>query len=283
MAKISGKTKIVGIFGCPVEHSFSPAMHNAAFEHLNLNFVYVPFLVMPANLKTAVESVRAIGIKGVNVTVPHKENVIKYLDVIDEYAEEIGAINTIVNENGELKGTNTDAYGFEMSLKEKKVSATGKNILILGAGGAAKSVGSCIKRLNPKKLYINDIDVRKAEKLSRAVSGYAIDKSEIKNIIDEVDILINATPLGLSVKDSTPVDIDGCKRSLFVCDLVYNIETKLIKKAKKLGMRNLGGLTMLLYQGAMAFEIWSQKKAPVEIMRKALLNALRKPGEISGG
>lgn len=277
---INGKTKITGIFGWPVEHSLSPLMHNSAFNKLNLNFVYLPFPVKPSELKSATAAIRSLNLVGVNVTVPHKENIIMYLDELDEYANKIGAVNTVLNDNGKLKGFNTDAYGFMLSLKEKKIKVTDKKVLLLGAGGAAKAVAAVIETEKPKGFLVYDINKEKSQKLSKKFKCIPVSKDEIPLILKDIDLLINATPVGMSTKDGTPIALDGVKKTLFVYDLIYNRKTKLIKDALSRGLKACDGLSMLLYQGVRAFEIWTNRKAPIVAMRSSLVKQLRQKYKI---
>lgn len=278
MLKISGKTKVLGLLGYPVAHSLSPAMHNAAFEHLRLDCCYVTFPVKPGFLKDAVRSVRALNLAGVNVTMPHKENVIPLLDKVDADASFIGAVNTIVNQSasggGKLIGYNTDGRGFMRSLSEAQIAVNKKNVLILGAGGASRAIGFYLAK-KASALFIYDIDEKKSGKLIRDLRKISSKVFPAKNInsMDKYNVIINATPLGLRKNDPVPVNISLLKRGHVVCDLIYK-KTKLLEMASKKGCRTLDGLGMLLWQGAFAFELWTGKKPPVEVMRKALLRNL---------
>ncbi|MFZ3122832.1 MAG: shikimate dehydrogenase [Thermodesulfovibrionales bacterium] len=271
MLKISGKTKVLGLLGYPVEHSLSPTMHNAAFEHLRLDCCYVTFPVKPGFLKDAVRSVRALNLAGVNVTMPHKENVIPLLDGVDADASFIGAVNTIVNSNGKLIGYNTDGRGFMRSLSEAQIAVNKKNVLILGAGGASRAIGYYLSK-KASGLFLYDIDKKKAGKLIRALKKINNNVYSAENInnLDKYDVIINATPLGLRKNDPVPVDVRLLKPRHIVCDLIYK-KTVLLDKAAKKGCRTLNGLGMLLWQGAFAFELWTGKKPPVEVMLKALV------------
>ena len=277
--KISGKTKVLGLLGWPVEHSLSPAMHNAAFEHIGLDCCYVTFPVKPGFLKDAVRSVRALNLAGVNVTMPHKENVIPLLDKVDADASFIGAVNTIVNSNGKLIGYNTDGRGFMRSLSEAQISLNKKNVLILGAGGASRAIGFYLAK-KASALFIYDIDRKKAGKLIRDLNKmrknvfpFSFQPSAFSHQLHDIDIIINATPLGLKKGDPLPIDINLLKPRHVVCDLIYK-NTPLLQRASKKGCKTLNGLGMLLWQGAFAFELWSGKKPPVEVMRKALVDNL---------
>lgn len=279
---ISGKTKVTGLFGWPVEHSLSPAMHNAAFGHLKLDYCYVTFPVRPDLLENAVKGIRALDLAGVNVTVPHKENVIQFLDEVSEEATFIGAVNTIRNDNGKLTGYNTDGRGFMQSLSEAGITAKDRNILIVGTGGAARAIGYYLCK-EASKVHIFDIDTRKADGLLKhlnTIKGNAslIDKKELgsKDFFSGLDIIINATPLGL--KDSDPLSIDASLLNSrhTVCDLIYK-DTPLLQEAARKGCKTMHGLGMLLWQGIFAFEIWTGIKPPVEVMKEALLRGQAGP------
>ena len=271
---ISGKTKVLGLLGYPVEHSLSPAMHNAAFKHLGLDCCYLTFPVKPELLKDAVKAVRALNLAGVNVTMPHKENVIPLLDKVDADASFIGAVNTIVNSNGKLIGYNTDGRGFMKLLSEAHVSVNKKNVLIVGAGGASRAIGYYLCQ-SASKLFLYDIDRKKAGKLIRdlkKINNNVFSAGNINNM-DKYDVIINATPLGLRKNDPVPVNVNLLKRRHVVCDLIYK-KTELLDKAARKGCKTLNGLGMLLWQGVFAFELWTGRKAPVEVMRKALTKNL---------
>jgi shikimate dehydrogenase len=276
MRSISGKTKVFALFGYPVEHSLSPAMHNAAFEHLNMDCCYVTFSVKPDLLGEAVKGIRAMDLKGVNATVPHKENVMKFLDEISEEASFIGAVNTIKNDNGKLIGYNTDGMGFMQSLAEARIDIKDKKVLIIGTGGACRAVGYYLCR-DASKVYLFDVDTAKAEALTQHLNNLKgnaarIDNYSIKNreFLSGVSIIINATPLGLKQDDPMPIDTSLVSSTHIICDLVYR-ETPLLKKASSIGCKTMHGLGMLLWQGVFAFEIWTGIKPPVEVMREALI------------
>jgi len=273
--KITGKTKITGLFGYPVEHTLSPAMHNAAFEALNLDYCYVAFPVHPDSLEDAVRAVRALNLSGVNVTIPHKEKVISLLDKIDKEASFIGAVNTIVNSEGILTGYNTDGRGFMQSLSEGDISVEGKDILIIGAGGASRAISYYLSQM-AKKLSLYGIDKNRVGRLVQDLKEIRDNVSSIEDIsgIDRFHIIINATPLGLKKEDPLPFDTDLLKPDQTICDLIYK-RTQLLEGASKKGCITLDGLGMLLWQGAFAFELWTGKKPPVEIMRNALYNSLK--------
>jgi len=273
--KLSGRTKITGLFGYPVEHTLSPAMHNAAFEALGLDYCYVVFLVHPDSLQEAVKAIRALHLFGVNVTIPHKEKVIPLLDEIDKEASYIGAVNTIVNSVGRLKGYNTDGRGFMQSLFEFGVSAEGKEVLIVGAGGASRAIGYYLGK-EAKKLCLYDIEKEKAERLVADLKKNFDNISTVEDIArtERFHILINATPLGLKDEDPLPFETALLRSDQIVCDLIYK-KTRLLDEASKKGCLTLDGLGMLLWQGVFAFELWTGVSPPVDIMRDALYKNLR--------
>jgi shikimate dehydrogenase len=280
---LSGKTKIYGIFGCPVEHSFSPGMHNAAFKKLGMDACYVPFAVSPEKLGAAIGAITSLGLCGLNITVPHKEKVIPYLDELSEEARLINAVNTIEVRDGKLIGHNTDGRGFLRSLKEQAgYDPRGKKFLFIGSGGAARAVAFSLALAGAKKIVFRDIDVMKADALAQdirtktGVETETIPEDALPVRAAESDCLINATPLGLKKTDPLPIRKDFVLKKQLVCDLVYNPpETPLLKAAKTRGAKGLSGLGMLLYQGVIAFEIWTGKSAPSLVMKNALTSQIR--------
>ncbi|MHA2657782.1 MAG: shikimate dehydrogenase [bacterium JZ-2024 1] len=272
--EISGKTKITGIFGFPIEHTLSPVMHNTAFDALGLDIRYVAFKVSPYDLKDAVRAIRALNMLGVNITVPHKENVIPLLDKVDDEASFIGAVNTVVNSDGILVGYNTDGRGFIASLNEEGISFEAKRILIIGAGGAARAISYYLSE-KAKSLWLYDIDKQKAEKLANDLSRFRKCVSILYDLKDigTQDIIINATPLGLKPDDPLPLQPEFINKDTVVYDLVYK-QTQFLKMAQQRGAKTLDGSGMLLWQGVLAFELWTGIKPPVDIMRKALLSRI---------
>jgi shikimate dehydrogenase len=271
MMQINGRTRITGLFGYPVEHTLSPAMHNAAFNEMGLEYCYVPFLVHPEYLEDAVMAIRALNLSGVNVTVPHKEKVLPFLDEIHEEASFIGAVNTIVNSDGKLSGYNTDGRGFMQSLLEGGISIEGRNILIVGAGGASRAISYYLSQ-KAETLYLFDIDKEKLGKLVqdlKKIRNNVSSSDDISNI-EKYQIIINATPLGLKEKDPLPFATSLLRKEQTVCDLIYK-QTRLLEEASQKGCVTLNGLGMLLWQGVLAFELWTGKRPPVELMRNALI------------
>ena len=284
---ISGKTRLCGLIGDPVEHTMSPAMHNAAFRELGLDFLYVPFRVKREELGKAIAGMRALSIKGLNVTIPHKVAVLQFMDELDPLAEKIGAVNTIVNDDGLLKGYNTDATGFLQALLERGIEPEGKNIVILGAGGASRAVSFILADRGAHLVILNRLlELDWAEELagrisqifSKEVEALELNRENLIKALGKADILVNTTSVGMSPNiDETPVASDLLRPSLVIFDVVYNpIKTRLLKEAEAAGAETIGGLDMLIWQGALAFEKWTGRKAPVELMRKEAIKQLQK-------
>ncbi len=282
---ISGLTKVYGLFGDPVEHSLSPIMQNTAFQALGLDCVYLPFLVQSKDIAGAVQAVRALHLGGVNLTIPHKERVLPYLDEVEKEAEFIGAVNTIVNRNGRLCGYNTDAPGFLASLKAAGFDPSGKNAVILGAGGAARAVSFALAKKGARGIYIFNRRVEKAEKLAADLkAAYQVPtfsgdlSSDLAASLKDAELLVNATPVGMYPNHtSRPLFTrKQLHQGLLVCDLIYNpLRTRLLEEAEAAGCRILNGVGMLVWQGALAFQLWTGKKAPAALMEEAVLKALR--------
>jgi shikimate dehydrogenase len=280
---ISGKTRVCGIIGDPVEHTMSPVMHNAAFQKLGLDYLYVAFRVGQKEIGNAVAAMRALNIRGLNVTIPHKTAVIPFLDKLDPMAERIGAVNTIVNDEGVLVGYNTDAAGFLQAILEMEVEPAGKNIVILGAGGASKGIsfilaerGANLTILNRHLVRAEDLAIRTSQVFEREVRALSLVEENLAHIMERTDILVNATSVGMFPDiDETPVHTRLLRPSLVVFDIVYNpIQTRLLKEAETVGARVINGIDMLVWQGALAFEKWTGKKAPIDLMKKEAIQAL---------
>jgi shikimate dehydrogenase len=275
---VSGKTRIFGIFGFPVEHTFSPGMHNAAFKKLGMDACYVPFTVPREGLQEAARAIKALNFYGLNITVPHKENIVQFLDELSQEARLIGAVNTIEIKDGRLIGHNTDGRGFLRSLTEvARFEPRGKKFLLIGSGGAARAVGYSLALAGAASILFRDLDSKKADALasdiqrSTGVNVRSISEEETASAASNADCLINATPLGLKKNDPLPLPAAAINAGHLVCDLVYNPpETPFLKAAKTRRAKTLPGIGMLLYQGVIAFEIWTGKKAPVRVMKSAL-------------
>jgi shikimate dehydrogenase len=273
---INAKTKIISLIGYPVEHSLSPVMHNAAIEYLGLNYCYVALPVAPGELRSAVNGIRSLHFAGFNVTIPYKQEVIPLLESVDEEARFIGAVNTVKNTDGFLQGYNTDGRGFMESIREAGIDTQGKDIFICGAGGAARAIGYYLSQ-TASKTYVFDIDEKKRFLLVEDLSGLNgnVIIAEDTQKVAHADIIINATPLGLRKDDPIPFDLNLLRNSQIVCDLIY-WDTPLIEKAMERGCKTLNGLGMLLWQGVLAFQIWTGMIPPVDLMREVLVSGLNK-------
>jgi len=285
--KISGNTKIVGIIGHPVEHSLSPAIQNACFKELGLDCCYLPFHLFPKDLKAGIELLRVFhNFRGLNVTIPHKETVLPLLDEITKEAQEIGAVNTIeILEDRRLKGHNTDARGFLAAFREKVgIPLKNQSVLMVGAGGVARAVGHRLSKEGVSEIIFVNRTPSRAEALAQQLRVWSpqlkaqrIDQDEahLSKFLSKADLLINATSLGLHGTDPLPISLDGLKSTAVVCDLVYHREgTSFLKMAKEKGFKIIDGLSMLIHQGALAFEIWTGRKAPIQIMRGAIQKSI---------
>ena len=283
---MDSKTVLYGVIGDPIAHSKSPLMLNRAFRETGINAAYAAFHVKPEQLADAIAGARALGIGGLNVTIPHKVRVMDYLDAIDESARAIGAVNTIVNENGKLTGYNTDGIGYVRSLKEEAISdLAGKRILVLGAGGAARGIVWALRRERPAAITIANRTWEKARDLAAkwragdadgAVAVAAIRWEELREAAAEADIVINTTSVGMAPNvTETPIDPAWLKTGAVASDLIYNpLTTAFLQQAKARGLTVHGGVGMFIYQGAYAFEYWTGRPAPVAAMREEVLNSL---------
>ena len=298
---VDGKTQVLGVIGDPIEHTFSPAMHNAGLNELGLNYIYLPFHVKEDMLGECIQGAKAMGIKGLNVTIPHKSNVIKHLDDIDSVASMIGAVNTIQfiydednessnQDNGinvRTKGFNTDGYGCVRAIEEK-TSIKDKKVSITGAGGAARAVAFQIANSGIDELSILNRNLSKAQSLANDlktnlesigidISINAYDLEELKRELSDSDIFIDTTPIGMypNVDDKPVASADMLHEDLLVNDIVYTpMKTSLIREAELANAEVVYGYKMLLYQGIRSFEIWLGREAPVDVMEKAMLDVL---------
>jgi shikimate dehydrogenase len=280
---IDGSTTIVGVFGAPIAHTASPAMHNAAFEALEMNWAYLAFHIDPQHLQTALQGARDMGIVGINLTVPHKILALDCLDEIDAEARKLGAVNTVAIEKGQLRGFNTDGYGFLKAVKEEfNLSIRGKRVLVLGAGGAGRGFAVKCALDGAAKVMVANRTAAKIEPIAREIgstksgfSALALTTDEIRKVIQEVDLVVNATSVGLKEGETLGLDADLFSPRLHVYDTIYRpAQTELLRVAESSGARVANGLSMLLHQGAKAFEIWTKRKAPLAVMRRALRAAV---------
>ena len=277
---INAHTQFCGLIGNPVEHSLSPAIHNAAFQKLGLNFVYLAFRVEA--IGDAIKGLRSLGnFRGASVTIPHKVSAVSFLDSLEPTARHIGAINTIVAEGGILKGYNTDAIGALRALRESDVALKGRQVVMLGSGGAARAIAFALgAETGIDRLTILGIDEQERTVLVRdlrlkvgmAVQESLLDESMLRKVLPDTHVLIHCTPMGMSPKvHQTSVPATLLHPGLTVMDIVYNPrDTQLLKDAKAAGCRVIPGLEMFLHQAAAQFELWTNQAAPADVMRAVL-------------
>ena len=282
--QIDSKTILTGLFASPSAHSISPIIHNNAFEKLGLNYAYLSFEVNKDNLKDAAQSIKTLNMRGVNLSMPNKKEVIQYLDEISETAKLSQSVNTIVNDNGILKGYSTDGKGFFKSLEEEKIFMKDKNITILGTGGASIAIISQAVFEGIKNIFVfkRDKNWKEQKKIldniaSKTNCNIELNSLEDKNIlkrkIEESDLLINATSVGMKEDFSLIEDKSFFRKDLIVSDIIYNpSKTKLLQIAEKEGCKIINGIGMLLYQGALSFELWTNKKMPVDYIKEIIFN-----------
>ena len=282
---ISGTTKICGVIGDPIEHTMSPVMHNAVFKEMGMDYVYVAFQVKKEGLGEAIRGMRGLNIRGLNVTIPHKVAIIPLLDRLDHLAELIGAVNTVVNDNGVLTAYNTDAEGFLRALLERGIEPRGKNVVILGAGGASRAIsfilaerGSSLVILNRTLDKARECASRIGEVFQKEVKALEFDSENLAKALTEADVLVNTTSVGMYPDtDKTPVSSDLLRPGLIVVDIVYNpIKTRLLEETEAAGAGTISGIDMFVWQGALAFEKWTGLKAPVKLMKEEAIKVLEK-------
>jgi shikimate dehydrogenase len=278
---IDGETRVVGIIGDPVSHSLSPRMHNAAFAHYHMNWCYLPFPVPSPLLPDAIRGLRALGIVGVNVTIPHKESVLPLLDEVDGEARAIGAVNTIHIVEGRCFGYNTDAHGFREALRQEGLFApSGRRVAVLGAGGGARAVCAAVAWEGAGEVVIlnrtPERGRRLAEDLARRFpetrfSFLPLEGRLVKEVLPTCDLVVQATSLGMKGEASPVKEPTVFHKGMVVVDLVYQPEeTPFLRMARAMGAKTVTGLTMLVYQGARSFEIWTGRPAPVAVMKQAI-------------
>ena len=268
---IDARTSLFGLIGNPVEHSLSPVMHNRAFAAAGCNAVYLAFCVTDPG--AALKSIKALNVRGLSVTLPHKVAIMEYLDDIDKTAARIGAVNTIVSRNGQLIGYNTDWQGAINAL-QTRTTLDGKSVAIIGAGGAARAIGFGLKTVGGRLTILNRTS-KTGERLAADLQAEFLPLDECRP--DRYDILINATPVGMHPDTAaTPIAKQALSNEMVVMDIVYHpLNTRLLKEAADIGCRTINGLDMFVYQGALQFELWTGRKAPVAVMRVAVLKALK--------
>ena len=281
----------LGIIGHPIGHSISPRFQQAALDSLAVDAEYRAYAVPPGDVGDFVNSLRADGVMGINVTVPHKEAVMPFLDEIDDWAAEAGAVNTIVNRNGRLRGYNTDGYGFLRALRESGgLEPAGQRALILGAGGSARGVVQALLRAGVARLDIANRTLARAESLAELAAAAAVPAAAIPlepapesallaDAATSANLIVNCTSLGMRHgpdETASPLAAAQIPSTALVYDLVYNpMRTPLLRAAEQAGAPTLGGISMLVYQGAASFELWLERPAPVSVMMDAALDAMR--------
>ncbi len=285
-SRVNATTKVVGLMGWPLSHTLSPTLHNTAFTALKLNWIYLSLPIAPEHVKDAMRSLRAFNFVGSNVTVPHKQAIMRYLDEIDRVAQVIGAVNTVVLRDGRFYGYNTDCYGFLQSLLEANFNPAEKRCLILGAGGAARAVVYSLADAGAKHIAVYNRTVEKAAFLVEDLkSDFANVSFDVQSLTAEslqvannhFDLVVNTTSVGMSPHpDACPWPEEvPLPAGATICDLVYNpLQTKFMQQAKAVGLPIIDGVSMLVHQGAKSFEIWTGQKPPTDLMRQAVLAGL---------
>lgn len=284
MNLITGHTKLTALLGSPVSHSISPLMHNEAFRQLGLDYVYLCFEVTEDTLPQAVAGLKTCGIRGFNLTMPNKNKIVELLDELSPAAKMIGAVNTVVNDNGHLIGYNTDGIGYMQAAKDAGHDLTGKIITVMGAGGAATAICAQAALDGVQKIHIFarptsrfwDRTAKLADMINSTTSCEAIlhthgDNNALKAAVEESYLLLNATSVGMApnVDASIITDLSLFRPGLVVSDVIYNPkETLLLRQAKEAGCQTFNGMYMLLYQGAEAFRLWTEKDMPVALIKE---------------
>ena len=272
-------SKTFAVIGDPIDHSLSPNIHSAAFRELNLDCSYIAYKIPKGELEEGVESLKKIKIDGFNVTIPHKVEMMKYLDKVDESCSIIGAVNTVTNNNGILKGYNTDMDGFLEPFKKRNLNVKNLKVLLLGAGGAARSIVAGFAKEQVQSITIANRTLENADNMVKfskkiGISADAIKLDKIGDAVKTYDVIVNATSIGLK-NEPSPISSDMINSKTIVYDIVYiPINTDFLKKAKEKGATVIYGYEMLLGQATRAFEIWHGVEAPYNAMKKALLGVV---------
>lgn len=288
---IHKNSALLGILGNPVHHSLSPLMHNAVFNKLGIQAVYLPFEVARDRLGEAAKGLRALGFCGVNVTIPFKEEIISYLDDLSPEAALYQAVNVVAIENQKMVGYNTDGPGFIMALQEAG-AAQPKRCLLLGAGGAARSITIALAQTGARQITILDIDEAKADQLAEFVSSQTnsvcsaakAERAAFHKAAADADLIVNCTPVGMfpRVEDSPVESLEALPSQAVVCDIIYNpLETRLLAMAREKGLKTINGLPMFVHQGALTLKILLGVDAPVEFMKEVVRSGLETPGSDS--
>ncbi|MEW5768416.1 MAG: shikimate dehydrogenase [bacterium] len=279
--KINSLTRILGIIGHPLKHTLSPAMHNAALEALQLNMIYLPLPINLDNFKTAVKGILSLdNLVGLNVTMPYKERVIELLDEVSPEATTLRAVNTIGRNKDKWVGYNTDGEGYINSLKNLEIDIAGQKVVIIGAGGACRAVAFSLAKAGIVSLVLVNRTVERAVTLAAEIKKFigdiditalGLEDARVPEYINQAHLLINATSLGMKPDDPWPIDPGLIHSGLIVSDLIYNPrETTLLREARLRGAETVEGMGMFVHQGALAFELWTGQKAPLEIMRQVV-------------
>ena len=288
MKAISGHTRAFGLLGHPVRHTLSPAMHNAAFEALGMDAVYLAFDVPPERVMVTLEALAGLGCGGINLTVPLKEVAFQGLTDLDDSARLLGAVNTVQFTPGGMRGYNTDGIGFAQAIEEAfGAGIKGWKVFVLGCGGAGRAVALTCARQGARRIALADADLARAQRLAVEISAAApsitvetsgANPDTWSQVAQASDLVIQATPLGMHAGDQSPLPQESFRRGQMVFDLVYNVpDTDCVRRALAGGARAVNGLGMLLHQGTAALTIWTGKPAPVDVMRKTLEEALYAP------
>ena len=279
--RISGSTILVGVIGNPVKHSLSPVILNAAFREAKINWVYTAFETPEEKLADAIGGIRALGIAGLSVTMPHKAKVCSLLDEISDSAQTLNAVNCIVNDAGKLKGHNTDGDGFLDAVKhDAGLDVAGKKVLVVGSGGSARSIIYSLGKAGAAEIAVINRTKKKALdalELAGPVGRY-VEKNEISEVVSEANLVINATPIGMSDTGDTanfPIEPNLFSKGQLAIDLIYHpISTPWMEALRDREVETHGGLSMLIFQAARAFKLWTGKEAPVDAMRKAAIHEI---------
>jgi shikimate dehydrogenase len=283
--EISAKTRVCAVIGDPVEHSLSPDIQNAAFQQAGLDFTYVAFHVLRGRLLHALNGVRALGIRGLSVTIPHKVDIIPFLDEVAPEAAHVGSVNTVVNDNGRLIGHSTDGHGAIRAFESQGVQVAGKSVMVLGSGGAARAIAFALAVAKPKPtirilgVIPKELETLAGDLTSRTgtpVSSDLLTAESLADAIPQSEIIVHATPVGMAPKTGEClVPSELLRPDLVVFDAVYTpLKTRLLENAEKAGARIVPGLGMFVHQGAIQFELWTGERAPVEIMEQTVTAAL---------
>ena len=287
---ISGRSLVYGLIGDPVDHSLSPAIQNAAFQSAGLDAVYVAWRVQRSGLRSAVQGLRVLGVRGFNVTTPHKTVIARHLDRLDRLASRIQSVNTVTSEGGKLTGFSTDGAGALNSLEEAGASLDQRGILLIGAGGAGRAIAYALAERGCKFTFMNRtlskarlVAKRIRDQFNIHVTSAPLSSRSLRTLLAEAEIIINASSMGMNGKSNLPIKPTWLRPEHYVFDLVYRpLQTKLLQYASLAGARTITGLDMLVNQGACSFSLWTGRKAPVVEMRQAIGKRLPPIGSAAG-